>query len=515
MKLYLSITSAEANPGFASSITLDHEGATIGRLSDNTLVLPDPKKYISGHHAQIQYRAPHYFIIDTSTNGVLINLSPAPLGNGNSAMLNDGDRVQIGDYTISVKLLGSSPEASPFDKREFSADDFEAKSFDFSDDPFAEIGVDAIQQTIEDNELIPSDWKDRHDPFDLPLFQDAAVGEQETGRPDPQAFEQVPAFKEAFQPFSGHAEEPQSEAATAPASTASASDIFGADWFSGPGKNKAAGGALSKSSPFADFPVPSPEEPDEKTSPPQIPTPKTTRTPPVFEPEPEPAPVFEKTPPAPLPETEKPAPADDLKDELIRSFLRGAGLEDSLNPTALTPESFQTIGKIVRESLQGTLDVLVGRAKIKNEMHLDVTTIRARQNNPIKFSVSAEEAMIKLLTVQDKAYLQPDAAIKEVFDDIRAHQFAVIAGMRTALLSVLQRFDPKKLEQRLQATSPIAASIPFHKQAKLWSLFEQLYSDLGREAEDNFYHLFGQAFAETYEQQLRKIKSSSHDQTPY
>lgn len=510
MKLYLSITSAEAPPGFASSITLDHEGATIGRLSDNTLVLPDPKKYISGHHAQIQYRAPHYFITDTSTNGILINLSSTPLGNGNSVQLNDGDRIQIGDYTISVRLLESPPEASPFSRGSFSAGGFEAQPFDFSDDPFAEIGVDAIQQTIEDNELIPSDWKDRHDPFDLPLFQDAAEDEQKTDQSDPQAFEQAPAFKEAFQPFSGHTEEPPPEAPTAPASASPVSDIFGADWFNGIDKNKTADGTLSKPSPFADFPVPRPEEPEEKTSPPQIPTPKTTRTPPALEPEP--APVSE-TPPPPLPEMGKQAPADVLKDELVHSFLRGAGLEDSLDPAALTPESFHTIGKIVRESLQGTLDVLIGRAKIKNEMHLDVTTIRARQNNPIKFSVSAEEAMIKLLTVRDKAYLQPDAAIKEVFDDIRAHQFAVIAGMRTALLSVLQRFDPKKLEQRLQATSPIAASIPFHKQAKLWSLFEQLYTDLGREAEDNFYHLFGQAFAETYEQQLRKIKSSSHDQT--
>lgn len=515
MKLYLSITSAGANHDFASSITLDQEGATIGRLTDNSLVLPDPKKYISGHHARIQYRTPDYFITDTSTNGVLINLSSAPLGNGNSARLNDGDRIQIGDYTISVRLEESPPEASPFDKRQFSADSFEAKPFDLSDDPFAEIGVDSIKQTIEDNELIPSDWKDRHDPFDLPIFQDAEAEQQEKGQQhDPKAFDQIPAFKEAFQPFSGQTEEPSlPETSAAPPSEAATPDIFGEDWFNGPNKNQSGDAPLSPSSPFADFPVPLPAEQDEKTSPPQIPTPKTSRTPPVFEPEP--APVFEKAQPSPaLQETVKPLHPDAYKDELIKSFLRGAGLEDCLDAEALTPESFHNIGKILRESVQGTLDVLIGRAKIKNEMHLDVTTIRARQNNPIKFSVSAEEAMIKLLTVQDKAYLKPDAAIKEVFDDIRAHQFAVIAGMRTALLSVLKRFDPKKLEQRLQATSPIAASIPFHKQAKLWSLFEQLYTDLGQEAEDNFYHLFGQAFAETYEQQLRKIKSSPHDQTP-
>jgi len=166
---------------------------------------------------------------------------------------------------------------------------------------------------------------------------------------------------------------------------------------------------------------------------------------------------------------------------------------------------------MLRESIQGAQDVLIGRAKIKNEMHLDVTIIRAKENNPIKFSVNAQEALTKLLLSQDKGYLQPEAAIKEAFDDIKAHQYAVIAGMRTALLAVLKRFDPKKLEQRLQEDNPFAAHIPIHKQMKLWDSFERLYKDIEQEAEDNFYHLFGEAFADTYEQQLRNVKKSKPD----
>ncbi|MGH8499743.1 MAG: type VI secretion system-associated FHA domain protein, partial [Methylococcales bacterium] len=62
-------------------------------------------------------------------------------------------------------------------------------------------------------------------------------------------------------------------------------------------------------------------------------------------------------------------------------------------------------------------------------------------------------------------------------------------------------------------TRPITASIPFRKQAKLWDLFEDLYKDIGHEAEDNFYHLFGQAFAESYEQQMQNIKRSTQDRS--
>ncbi|NTW45163.1 MAG: type VI secretion system-associated FHA domain protein TagH [Anaerolineaceae bacterium] len=202
-----------------------------------------------------------------------------------------------------------------------------------------------------------------------------------------------------------------------------------------------------------------------------------------------------------------------FEEEFIKNFLRGAQLEHSKFRESINPETFFIIGSILRAAIQGTMDVLIGRAKIKNEMHLDVTIIRSKQNNPIKFSVSTDEALSKLLLLEDPGYMPPKEAVEEVFDDIRAHQYSVIAGMQTALLTVLKRFDPQKLEERLQRLSPISASIPIHKQAKLWNLFEQLYEEIQQEAEDNFYHLFGQAFAETYEQQMQKLKSSKKEIT--
>ena len=83
--------------------------------------------------------------------------------------------------------------------------------------------------------------------------------------------------------------------------------------------------------------------------------------------------------------------------------------------------------------------------------------------------------------------------------------------MQTALLGVLKRFDPDKLEQRLQENNPISAHIPIHKQAMLWSLFEKMYVEIEREASDNFYRLFGEAFAESYEQQINNLKNSKKE----
>lgn len=476
MKLFLSVTSTTAN--FDRSLTLNEEGATLGRLEDNTLVLPDAKKYISGHHAVIKYRAPDYFITDTSTNGVLINQSTIPLGNGNSIKLNDGDQLHINDYVITVKMIEDYRQSVARETGSVTATEAE-KAFDFNEDPFAQLTADPIKEMIDKNELLPAGWKENQetpkDPFDISDLHSHASNSKEAEKAEVKDFDHVPAFKEAFQPFREQTVEQQPIAP----SSASHIDIIAEDWYLDK-KSKSADDIQSTNSFSSIRDVPLKNERDQPCSPPP-------------------------------PEAANLSTPIGFQDELIQNFLRGAGLENSHCAEVLTPESFYVIGKILRESVQGSMDVLLGRAKIKNEMHLDITMIRAKQNNPIKFSVSSEEALLKLLTPQNKAYLQPEDAIKEAFDDIRAHQYSVMAGMRTALLAVLKRFDPTKLQQRLQELNPISAGIPIHRQAKLWSLFEHLYKDIEREAEDNFYHLFGQAFAETYEQQMQNLKKSKQE----
>lgn len=450
MKLFLSVISAEKNFDRSLSVTLNQEGGTLGRKEGNTLILPDPKQWISGQHAVIKYQAPDYYITDTSTNGVLLNQSP--LGKGNSKKLNDGDQFQIGGYLISVKLI--QERSYPVNQENDLLSD---KSF--ISDPFHDFPDDPIEVMIKENEL----WKDHStpskDPLDLSdLFpEDVNLREEKIEIPPP------PPQKIPFPPLKEKLDQ-------RPIKTP----------------------ALKKADPFDDEDWPSASDIQKK--------PETISA------------INRTDSPKPisniLPKAVKQSTEDRSQDELIKNFLQGLGLENSRLAETLNPQSFYIVGKILRESIQGTQDVLNGRAKIKNEMHLDLTMIKSTQNNPIRFSVSAEEALTKLLTSQDKGYLAPEEAIKEAFDDIRAHQYAVIAGMRTALLAILKRFEPIQLEQRLQKLSPSSSRLPLLKQAKLWGLFERLYQDIEREAKDNFYHLFGQAFAETYEQEEQNIKKA-------
>jgi FHA domain-containing protein len=212
-------------------------------------------------------------------------------------------------------------------------------------------------------------------------------------------------------------------------------------------------------------------------------------------------------PPAPTPASPPAQPPQPTASdaELLRAFLAGAGVPELKLPP-LSPKLMEIFGQLLREATKGTLDLLAARAITKREMRADMTVIVAAENNPLKFSPNAEAAMSHLLSPQGRGFMTPLRAMRDAYDDLRAHQFAFVAGMRAALAGVLARFDPGTLEQRLTEKSMIDSVLPMNRKAKLWGLFEQLHSDIQREAEDDFDALFGREFLRAYEAQLARLE---------
>ncbi|TLY63291.1 MAG: type VI secretion system-associated FHA domain protein TagH [Gammaproteobacteria bacterium] len=89
-----------------SSATFSVEGGTIGRSADNDWVLPDPLRYVSAHHARVQFREGHFYLQDVSTNGVYVNDDMEPLATRGSGgyRLADGDVLRMGEYHIVAAL---------------------------------------------------------------------------------------------------------------------------------------------------------------------------------------------------------------------------------------------------------------------------------------------------------------------------------------------------------------------------------------------------------------------------
>ena len=172
----------------------------------------------------------------------------------------------------------------------------------------------------------------------------------------------------------------------------------------------------------------------------------------------------------------------------------------------LTPALMRLLGRLVHEATRGTVDLLVARAALKREIRAEVTMIVTRENNPLKFSPSAEVALGHLLSPPARGFMESGKAMRDAFDDLRAHQFGFLAGMRAALEGILKRFDPAILEGKLtQKKSMLSSLIPAKRKAQMWDVFTELYGQISSEASDDFHELFGKEFLRAYNEYIDQL----------
>lgn len=196
---------------------------------------------------------------------------------------------------------------------------------------------------------------------------------------------------------------------------------------------------------------------------------------------------------------------DADQSALIDALREGLGMP-ALPVQSLTPEFMKLLGQLVHESTRGTVDLLVARAALKREIRAEVTMIVAKENNPLKFSPSVEVALNHLLSPPARGFMAPAPAMRDAYDDLRAHQFAFVAGMRAALEGVLKRFDPNVLETKLTQKSVLATLLPASRKARMWDVFNELYSQISAEASDDFHELFGKEFLRAYEEHIDQLQ---------
>jgi type VI secretion system FHA domain protein len=197
-------------------------------------------------------------------------------------------------------------------------------------------------------------------------------------------------------------------------------------------------------------------------------------------------------------------PSEPLDDALLASVLAGAGLDR----TDLTPELAQNLGQILHVVVSGVMDVLAARQRTKEEFRVGVTKFQrsGRGNNPLKFSTSVEDALHNLLVKRGDGYLGPVEAFEDAFDDLRHHQVAMLHGVRRAFSSMLSRFDPERLQGEFEGQQK-GALVAMPAGLRYWNLYRDWFRGMVGDVDASFRDLFGDEFAEAYEEQLRRLKA--------
>jgi type VI secretion system FHA domain protein len=463
--LTLRVTSFHNQALGAQGIkTFGAAGGTIGRNQGNDWVLPDPERFVSGSHAMILCRNGVYYVQDLSTNGTFLNGSPQPIGNRREQALSEGDLLTIGEYQIAVSIDNAITGPTGFNTR-------------------AAQGVGHSGPAVATGPTGPPrgfDLQDLGGPTSADPLDFFADKSQPQARPitDPGVLpDHSPALDHSFQP-------PAFE--HTPSGQFAAGGVIPEDWdktgYGGRGTQ-----APRQAAAFANPPG---------AAPPAFGVP--------------PAPAYPGAPPlggfAAAPGAAPQPPPSGEQSGGVAALLMAAGLDAaSAHAIAGTPGLATMLGTLFGVVVQGMLEVLKARAEIKSQFRVAVTSMRPVENNPLKFSANVAQALQNLLAPPNQAYLGPVEAVTEGFDDIKAHQIAMMAGIRAAFDSMLKRFDPEELAERFEKRMKRGALLALPGKGRYWDQYRDLYEELTQDADLNFQRLFGEKFAQAYEEQMRRL----------
>ncbi len=192
------------------------------------------------------------------------------------------------------------------------------------------------------------------------------------------------------------------------------------------------------------------------------------------------------------------APADPARvAELQRAFLEGLGMPGLALPSGLDTATMEAVGAMLREMTAGTVDMLRLRSQAKSSIHAEMTIIGPRAVNPLKAAWDVDVALRHLLAPERKDLMGPVRAVTDAYDDLRAHDRGLAAGIEAALRSLLERFAPGSFDQRLEA-SALDRFVPGNRKARQWDLLLELYEDIAKEAQDDFWSVFEREFRRAY-----------------
>jgi predicted component of type VI protein secretion system len=193
--------------------------------------------------------------------------------------------------------------------------------------------------------------------------------------------------------------------------------------------------------------------------------------------------------------------------QLLDAFMKGLDITRAeIHPSTDPLEVMENAGRVLKEFVDGSTQLLASRTALKSMFRLDQTTVLPRHNNPLKLAENTRDSMMQLLVGKEGEYLSPVDAVREVCRDLKFHQDAVLEAMINAFGEFADRFDPDELQQNFDKTlkkKPLFNSL---NQLKYWQLYCDLYPIMTQSGSGTLPHQFGEEFVRSYEKHIAEYK---------
>jgi type VI secretion system protein ImpI len=390
-------------------------GIDIGRDAHLDWTLPDPTRYISSKHCEIRYEDGGYWLHDVSTNGTFLNGADHRMHAPHR--LRTGDRFTVGHYIVAVTVEGEEGSA---DAGRSAAPPQSANYEELWASP-ANVAppIDPKQlKAARHNAPVHSDFldwaADVPDPFRAPA----------PSYPAPPSAVPGPAPRSPPSPDMDWAEGPPSYVPAPPPPPPPTPAPRRPGW------DTQGGGSWEEATPVAAA--------------------------------------------AALPSRDAPtaASATVSPEAFVRQLARAAGLPEDVLAQKDPGELAQQVGGVLRLVVENLLQLLSARRQAKvMARSASHTTIQALDNNPLKFSPTAADALRMMFGPATPGYLDAQRAIGQGFEDLKIHQLKTYSAMQQALTRLTADLDPQAITQDADEGRGIADLLVSRK-AKLWDAYE-------------------------------------------
>jgi type VI secretion system protein ImpI len=459
--VYLTFEVMSANAaslGSARRKVFTVEGGRIGRAPENDMVLPGVG--VHRHHATVRFINGVFFVEGVGTNGIAINNPEVVLPRNEPYPLKTGDKVFIDEYEIVVTASAAAP-AEPAAARQPERVALR---------PGPQLGG------AGDRPIAPlfSESDDSAEDLDPLRKLMGGAGASASRRPEPSSdasWNHTSSLSDHFAPPAANTV----PGAGNPAG-AGAANVIPENW----DRTSFDRSKLPQSRPPSS---PRPQTPPSSSQRPQTPA------------------------PPPRAAAQQVAATHSSGTHFDwEGFLRAANVD----PARVPPETAAMLGNIMRSVVQGLIEVLRARSEIKTEFRMPVTQVKVSENNPLKFAANAEDALGNLLGRRNSAYLPPQEAFDDAFNDVRFHQLAMLAGVRAGFDNLMNRFDPAQLQEGFERQGKRGLFGGGGK-ATYWERYAERFQEMSKDRDETFRRLFGEEFARAYEQQLSVLKRGRKD----
>jgi type VI secretion system protein ImpI len=189
---------------------------------------------------------------------------------------------------------------------------------------------------------------------------------------------------------------------------------------------------------------------------------------------------------------------------MLGRLAKGAGLPSDAFNSRNEGEVAEEVGQLLNLLCGHLMQLLNARAAAKTLSRSgNRTLIQAKENNPLKFMPTPEEALRIILGPASSSYLTGKQTVESSFADLKSHQVATLSAMQQAAVRLFEEMSPETIRKISDGGKKSLLSTG---KGKYWDTYADLWAAKTSGKEHGMLTVFLDAFAYYYDQDSKPKK---------